>query len=332
MISISQVSSAAADAAIRILRGEAVTPRMIAIASAAPEFDWREMKRWGVGEADLPPGSSVRFKVPTVFEQYRSHLFAAAALFVLQAIFIVSLMLSHRRLKREKLEKQQAEEAARDLSGRLISAQEDERARLARELHDDVTQRLALLAIDAGQAERDVPERAPSIQKMRDGLIRLSEDVHALSYQLHPSVLDDLGLVEALKAECDRFARLETIRVETRISEFEEKLPPTAALGIFRIAQEALRNIGRHANASEAEVYLMSVDGGVQLKICDNGIGFDSKRHRERPSLGLASMQQRTRLLGGELDVASIPGRGTTVLARIPLEEMRLGSPAAAVS
>ena len=115
------------------------------------------MQRWGISEARLPAGSVVEFRVPTAFEQYKWYIIAAAALCCVQAVFIVVLLLNRRRLRRAHAERKRAEEAARELSGRLISAQEDERSRLARELHDDVTQRLALLAIDAGRQERVLP-------------------------------------------------------------------------------------------------------------------------------------------------------------------------------
>jgi signal transduction histidine kinase len=215
-----------------------------------------------------------------------------------------------------------AEDAAHDFSGRLISAQEDERSRLARELHDDVTQRLALLAIDAGRAERKVRNGTDeTIRALREGLVRLSEDVHALSYRLHPSILDDLGLVEAVKAECQRFSQFESNPVDVRVQDAWGAPPQHIALCLFRIAQEALRNIGRHAKAQHAEVSLRRLNEGLQLFVRDNGVGFDPKGNRERPSLGLTSMQQRIYRLGGELNIESTPGRGTTVLAWVPWRE-----------
>src|SRR5262249_8155497 len=149
--------------------------------------DWREMQRWGISEKILPAGSVVEFRVPTVFEQYEGYIALAVTLFLIEAILIFLLLLNGRRLERERSERQRAEEAARDFSGRLITAQEDERSRLARELHDDVTQRLALLAIDAGRVAR-APDTGDgtTMATMRDNLIRLGEDVHALSYRLHP--------------------------------------------------------------------------------------------------------------------------------------------------
>jgi len=238
---------------------------------------------------------------------------------------ILGLLVNRQRLKREHLARQKAEKSALDFSGRLITAQEDERSRLARELHDDVTQRLALLAIDAGRGEHKGDKKADdaSMRTVREGLIRLSEDVHSLSYRLHPSILDDLGLIEALKAECDRFSRVESILVTTKLPENFNSPPRQIALCLFRIAQEALRNISRHAKATTAEISLRSLDNGIQLCVRDDGIGFDPGHHRDRPSLGLASMRQRVYLIGGELEIESSPGHGVIVLAWVPVREER---------
>jgi signal transduction histidine kinase len=186
--------------AIRILGGEkAADIKIPAIGFATPQFNWREMQRWGISETRLPAGSEIFFRDPTAWEQYRVQILGTVAIVLGQSALIGWLLYEHRRRRR-------SEAAAHDLSGRLINAHEEERARLARELHDDVTQRLAMLAIDAGRKERVLSGSAADtvMREMREGLVRLSEDVHALSYRLHPSILEDLGLIEALKAECER--------------------------------------------------------------------------------------------------------------------------------
>ena len=140
----------------------------------------------------LPPGAEVRFRPPTLWEEHRILILASAAIVLFQAVLISALVFQRARRRR-------AEREALGMSGRLLTAHEDERRRLARELHDDLTQRLARLAIDAGKLERNMGADGTAAE-MRKDLVRLSEDVHALSYRLHPSVLDDLGLVEALSA------------------------------------------------------------------------------------------------------------------------------------
>jgi len=324
LIAVQDVTRQAAAVAVRILRGEAASDiRIPPIGFGAPRYDWRELRRWGIDETGLPAGSMIEFRVPTVFEQYSWYIIAAAAVCAVQLIFILMLLVHRRRLRRANAERQLAEEAAHVLSGRLINAQEEERCRLSRELHDDVTQRLALLAIDAGRAEGALAKAAggEAMRAMREGLVRLSEDVHALSYQLHPSILEDLGLSEALKSECKRFAELGSTRVKLQTDGVPESLPQDVALCLFRVAQEALRNIARHAHASQANVSLERLNGGLQLVVDDNGVGFDATRMRNGvPHLGHASMRQRLQLLGGKLHVNGSPGHGTIVSAWVPLK------------
>lgn len=216
-----------------------------------------------------------------------------------------------------------AESNARDLAGRLIHAQELERSRVARDLHDDITQRLARLSIDAARIQRAAsdPGFAGNLKKMGQDLVRLSEDVHAIAYRLHPSVLEDLGLAEALASECERFSRRENIPCEIRNNDLTAPIPKPVALGLFRIGQEALRNIGRHARATEVNLALRTMEGGVQLAVEDNGIGFNPADRRSRPSMGLASMRERISYLGGEMDIESRPGHGTTIVAWVPINE-----------
>ncbi|MEI6193092.1 MAG: PAS domain S-box protein [Verrucomicrobiota bacterium] len=197
-------------------------------------------------------------------------------------------------VKEDITERKQVEAAMHDLSQRLIRAHEAERARLGRELHDDVKQRLAVLAISAGRVDRGA-DKVATVETMREihqGLVRLSEDIHALSYRLHPALLEDLGLAEALKAECERFARQESIPADVTLREMPDAIPTETALCLFRVVQEALRNVARHAKARRVEISVRPQNGGLHLVVHDDGIGFDSTRQRAHPSLGLASMRE----------------------------------------
>ena len=219
-------------------------------------------------------------------------------------------------------EQKRAEEELSTLSRRLIRAQEAERALLARELHDDVTQRMAVLAIDLGRAESEAPGSARSeiMRTVREGLIRLSEDIHSLAYRLHPSVLEELGLAEALRTECERRGRHGGIDVTLDLDPVPTALGKDAALCLYRVAQEALNNVVRHARARAASVVLRQMDGGLLLAVKDDGVGFDPDEPRVRGSLGLVSMRERLRLVNGTLDVESAPGHGTAVVAWVPGE------------
>ena len=203
------------------------------------------------------------------------------------------------------------------LAGMLLTAHEDERRHLARELHDDLTQRLARLAIDVGRIE-NAPSAPAGMRSIREDVVRLSEDVHALSYRLHPSVLDDLGLVEALRTECDRASRQSELLVDAQLSDIHDSMPAETSLCLFRVAQEAVGNALRHAQATALTVILEPARQGLQLSIIDNGRGFEVTGTQSHASLGLASMRERIRLLNGELDIRSSPGQGTTVSAWVP--------------
>jgi signal transduction histidine kinase len=305
----------AAAATLRALSGQFPTPPTIEIAGyEAPVYDWRALNRWGIDYARLPPGSEIRFRPPSLWDEHRALIVMALSIVVVQSALMVGLLWQRTR-------RQRAEGEASTLSGRLITAHEDERRWLARELHDDITQRLAGLAIDAaqlpgsGSGSADIGPR----DSIRGGLIQLSEDVHNLSYRLHPSVLDDLGLVEALKAECQRVARVESVQVDVEADRLPQSMPKEVALGIYRVAQEALRNIARHAKASIVQLSLALSDGGLLLTVTDNGSGFDSGAPARRPSVGHASMRERMRSLGGTLNIQSTPGMGTTVIAWVPI-------------
>ena len=217
-------------------------------------------------------------------------------------------------------ERRRSEAALQDLSRRLIRAHEEERALLARELHDDLSQRLAVLAIDAGRAELSAPggRAAETLRTVREGLVSLSEDVHSLAYQLHPSVLEELGLAEALRTECERFRNQGRVDLSVRLDPAVSAVGADVALCLFRVAQEALRNVTRHAGASAVTVSLRPKDAGLLLAVRDDGAGFDPAAPRGRRSLGLASMRERVELVGGTLRVDSVPGEGTTISAWVP--------------
>jgi len=209
----------------------------------------------------------------------------------------------------------------RTMTGRLIAAQEDERRRIACELHDDLTQRLAVLAIDVNKLERQPEFAGPAAAKLggvREQIVKLSEDVHGLSRRLHPSILDDLGLADALRSECATFQEREVIEVQYRAEDVPADLPRDVCLNLYRIAQEALWNTVRHSGAKRAEVCLTGCGADVLLTVGDDGKGFDRHARNGRAGIGLASMEERARLIGAELTIQSAPGKGTTVSVLVP--------------
>jgi signal transduction histidine kinase len=210
----------------------------------------------------------------------------------------------------------------RFFAGKLLSVQEEERRRLAREMHDDLTQRLAVLSIETGKLEQQI---GPSpgllrdkLRQMRGQLVKLSADVHDMSRQLHPAILDDLGLVDAIESECASFSKREGILVKYEPVNIPAAIPKDVALCIYRIMQESLRNIAKHARVKQAEVLLAGTDDGIRLCVRDNGVGFGPADARGKGGLGLASMEERARLIQGELSIQSGLGQGTVIELQAP--------------
>lgn len=222
-------------------------------------------------------------------------------------------------------ERKQTEEKLRDLSGRLISAQEEERSRVARELHDDLNQRMALLSIELEQLGLKIPQKYAdlrrSVHSLRTTAQEISTEIHRLSYQLHPSKLDHLGLATGLKSFCDQLSVSHDLDISFRQKGFPATIPKDITLCIFRIAQESLRNVIKHSGSRQAKVVLERRDKSVRLSVSDRGCGFDIGSDKVSQGLGLTSMGERLRLVGGEILIQSQPSRGTQIIVSVPLTE-----------
>ncbi len=215
-----------------------------------------------------------------------------------------------------------SEQHARNLAARLIDAQEEERKRIARELHDDLSQRLAVLGMLVDEIRHDIGDSHEKTRRglieARDQLIELHMAIRELSHNLHPSVVERAGLGEALRLHCAEFSRAGT-PVALAITGEWRRLNSHAALGLFRVVQEALNNVQKHAVATQVNVRLSSNDHGAELSITDNGSGFDTHSLNRNTGLGLNSMEERIRFLGGSIRVESAPGSGTSIQVNIPV-------------
>jgi PAS domain S-box-containing protein len=449
--SFRQHGKEAAEMALRILQG--ASPASIPIGGEhdyISAYDWRELKRWNIPEAALPPGSEIRYRVPSFWEDHRDAIIGTVGLIVIETSLICGLLVSIRRRRKAESSLVESEERVRlavssagaglwgvdletgyvwatdrarevfgfapeeplnfervlsaiheedrervrmasqnatgsddetaleyrvvppgrdvrwvsargrrqqstpgapkrlmgvcvditaskmaeetirqheeelvTLTGRLIHAREEELRRISRDLHDDLTQRLAVLAIDAGMLEKELkplqPQASAELEAMKNNLIQASEEVHDLSRQLHPSILDDLGLVQAIESECDAFSRRTGIEVSFEPGNDEVAIFPDAAVCLYRVLQEGLQNISKHSGASEARVVLQEFPDEVRLLIQDPGIGFDIKRVTGKGAIGFSSMRERVRLVGGRVSVVSEPAKGTRIQVSIPL-------------
>ncbi|MHC4557122.1 MAG: PAS domain S-box protein [Planctomycetota bacterium] len=227
------------------------------------------------------------------------------------------------RVEKRTAQLAQNREALQMLAGRLLSVQEEERSRLARELHDDLTQRLAVLAIDIGKLEGQLDSTPDSLalklKQIKERTIELSTDVHDISRQLHPAILDDLGLRQAIQSECMNFTRREGIAIDYEPKDVPPMIPRDISVCLFRIVQEGLRNIAKYAKVKEASVSLVGSNGNIKLIVRDLGAGFDMARSANERGVGLASMQERVRLIRGDFSIESEPGKGTTIKVIAPL-------------
>jgi PAS domain S-box-containing protein len=433
----------AAEMAVRVLNGEKPQDIPVVTSNHVYMFDWRALKRWGLKERDLPAGSIVINRQPTMWELYKWYVIAGVSLFIFQALLIFGLLWQRAgRLKSEKAvreseerfrlvantapvliwmsgrdklftyfnqpwleftglpmevqlgngwaefvhpedwksfmdtytvrfdrreqfhreyrlrrrdgeyrwvldigvprlnpdgsfagyigscidvtERKIAQDALAALSGRLIEAQDEERKRIAREIHDDYNQRLAVLAIDLEELAENVGESSgEGSQKVHELFNRISElgaDLHSLSHRLHSSTLESLGLVAGLKAFCAEFSDQQGIQVDFASENVPRGIPGDMALCIFRIAQEALRNVKRHSGANRAEVRLEWSDNSLHLSVFDRGRGFDSNKPSVECGIGIRSMEERLRLLGGQLEIHTRPMEGSRIHAWLPFK------------
>jgi PAS domain S-box-containing protein len=414
---------------LRLLKGERPgMPPAAEVSTNADVFDWHQLNRWGIDEANLPSGSVVRNREPSFWKDYKWHVVAAASVCLLQAVLIAGLVVQLVKRRRaegrlrqvietaptgmllvdgggaislvnaqvEKLfghgrdelvgrpvelllpdwvrgtcplgfgqdqvgrrkdgsefpveigvstvrtprglfvlasvgdltERRRADEEVRAgrrelqvLTGRLLEAQELERRRVARELHDDVNQELALLAIEAELMARPAagahPAGAARAGELAARLKELSSAVHDLSHQLHPSKLEHLGLVAAVRGLCKELRQGHGLEVEFIHHPEPGAIPQEVALCLYRIVQEALRNVLRHSGTRRAAVSLAGASGGVSLCVSDDGRGFDPRA--AGGGLGLVSMRERLHLVGGEIAIDSRPSGGTRIRVRVPL-------------
>jgi PAS domain S-box-containing protein len=436
----------AAKVGLRILAGE--KPEQIGVQPTTentPLFDWRQLRRWGIREESLPPGSVVRFENPSFWDLYKWEIIGVSSLCLVQALLIAGLLVQRTNRRQaenrfrqtieaapngmvivgkdgtivlanaqmEKLfgyakeemlgqpvemlvprkvrdqhradrrrffatpqarpmgpgrdlfgqrkdgsqfpveiglspvqtdagplvlasiiditERKQAEEGLRAsqselrvLTGRLLQAQETERRRIARELHDDLNQDLALLAVEMEILGQKLPGAAAPLhghlQALSARVKELSSSVHDLSHQLHPSKLEQLGLLVTVRALCKELTQNHGLPIEFIHHEVPEALPEDTALCLYRIVQEALRNVIKHSEARQAEVELSGGADTLCLRIVDDGTGFDLRAADHGGGLGLVSMRERLRLVGGEMAIDSRPSAGTRIEVRVPVD------------
>ena len=316
LIPLEKVGRKLADVAYGIFAGDPPPRGIHYIDLSPPQYDWRQLEAWHIPIRRLPPGSEILFQPPGLWASYRGWIILIIALNAAMAFLILQLSIQRRRARRHA-------KTNADLSGRLITAYEDERRLIAREMHDDVCQSLARLAIDASLVSSAAGGSSSEerLGKLQDGLARISSYVHELSYRLHPSMVEELGLANALRAECKLRQDHTDISIVVDIQEVGRDVAPAVRLNLYRIGQEALQNAIRHSGASRIDFSLQNGERDIVLTVSDNGQGFDASDARTKFSLGLASMHERATLAGGALSIHSRRDQGTRVQLTVPAAE-----------
>jgi signal transduction histidine kinase len=313
--------------ALRVLHGEAADDiETASIDLNSIQIDWRQLRRWGIEERRIPAGATLRFREPTLWDRYRGYIIGALVLLMAQTALIAGLLVQRVRRHRAEVELWRSQrhlrasyERIRHLGSRLLTAQEGERSRIARELHDDVNQQLAVLTMDL---ELLSVASASDVQRLAgEALARtqqIAQSVHDLSHSLHPAKLRLIGLIPALQ----------TLRNELQASGMpitftHDRVPASLSgdvtLCLFRVVQEALQNAIKYSKATEITVTLASTPGGLTLSVVDDGVGFDVDDVWGQ-GLGLVSMKERLESIGGSLEIFSRPGAGTRVEATAPVD------------
>jgi signal transduction histidine kinase len=314
--------------ALRVLHGESADSIPVAALSLnRNEVDWRQLRRWHIDDRRLPPGTTVSYRAPTIWDRYSRYLLSGLAVLMTQTVLIAGLLIHRRRRRRAEAallanqsELQRSYDRNRDLGARLLRAQETERSRIAGELHDDICQRMLVLTVELellGRANRDQGPAAEALTVARD----ISKSLHELSHRLHPTRLRMLGLVAALEHLC-----LELSRTGITIAFTRDLVPSTLApevmLCLFRVVQEALQNAIKYSQTTHLSVHLDNDAAGLRVTIIDNGVGFDVDAAWGN-GVGLVSMVERLEAIGGALQIDSRPGAGTRVTASVPRDVLQ---------
>ena len=317
---------AVAKQALRVLQGERADRIPLTTSDfSVGQVDWRSLRRWGISEARVPAGVLVRFRELSAWDHYKGYILGILAVVLAQAALISGLLVQRtkRRRAEEQLRGKQATlrtnyERIRDLGARLLNAQETERSRIARELHDDIGQQTALLEIDLKLLDRALHGEAEqlagnAVRRVRD----IAKSVHDLSHRLHPAKLRVIGLVPALEGLLRELSQSGIDIVFTH-DPVPSKLPMDVTLCLFRVVQEALQNVLKYSRARQVSVRLTRVPEGLTVTIVDDGIGFDIDEAWGK-GLGLIGMNERVEAIGGAFEVRSGAGAGTRLYVAVPL-------------
>jgi signal transduction histidine kinase len=309
---------------LRVLHGESADSIPVSSPDlSVQQVDWRQLRRWGISEARVPAGTLIRFREPSAWDSHRSYILTAAGLLLAQAALIAGLLIQRVRRRQAEMQLHASQAELHSAYARLLGAQESERFRIARELHDDIGQRMAALTMELDFLGQKLPPATTDlrgrIQTLSSRALELANDIQATSRNLHSSKVDYLGLESASAGFCRELSAQQNLEVDFNSYDISGDIPKDVALCVYRVLQEALNNAVKHARARRVTVALRDAGDEIQLDVVDDGIGFDPNATANSPGLGLISMKERLRIVRGEMTIKSRPGAGATIRARVPL-------------
>jgi len=311
---------------LRVLRGERADDIPVSSPNTdVDQVDWRQLRRWGLDESRVPTGTLVLFREPSVWDQYKRYIIGAVILMLAQTALIGSLLVQRTKRKHVELALRASQarlrvsyDRIRHLTRRLLGEQDAERARIARELHDDVNQQLAILSIELDRLRADqMPvHSAKRLARALETAQGVSTSVRELSHRLHPSRLRLIGLVGAIDS-LRRDLAPPHLSIAFRHRNVPAEIDQNIALCVFRVAQEALGNAVKHSDAGHVSVELAGGPSSVSLTITDDGKGFDVDS-LPNAGLGLISVRERVESVGGVLEIHATPASGTRLRVTVP--------------
>jgi len=328
MLPITKMAVRTADVAARILRGEvAGTIKAPPELASTPVYDWRELRRWGIRETHLPRGSIVQYREPGFWELYQGWVLTGFGVF---CAALVGLRFQH------KVQLKAAEERQTAFTRQMIVSQEEERKRIAGELHDGLGQFLVIMknkvALLRSRIGPDSTEAGQSLDELSATASQALGEVRTISQALRPAAIEQVGITSAIEWMVRQASESSTAQFSIEIDNIDDLLPGELEINLYRVIQEGLNNVLKHAQATNVIVEVKRLPDRLLMSMSDNGVGFDIEARRfgnDRPangvSLGLISMAERAKLLRSNLEINSAQHRGTRLDLTIPLEGFRNG-------
>ncbi len=331
MLAMDDYGRVVADAALQILAGKHIPGETISAPAISHNYvDWRVAKKWKLPLSNLPADTEIINRPHTIWNQHRRTVVAALALIFGLGLFAAVIGRQNLRIRRTKGLLQREQEELRSLQGQLrllakvaVEKDEEEHSHIARELHDDISQRVAALALDLADFEQRLRKSgnrfmSNEIKLLRDRHVDLAHSLHGLSRRLHPTFVEELGLKAALKSTIEGMERDHGMQIDCYCDLENDDFPAAVALTVYRVAHQALTNVSKHARTKKATVFLRYVPEGLELVVEDEGVGFDPAVSGGG-GIGLISMRERVLSHGGKWDIFSAPDAGTSIRVLIPV-------------